>query len=87
MWKHSLVKEEHSPSRFVDETMCGIESPKQVDMSIADECMSMSPLPRIQSFTVATFKQNNDKHKAQNTIDFHENYLKLGLWPEMSFEK
>lgn len=29
----------------------------------------------------------HNKPKVTNVINFHDNYLKLGLWPELNYEK
>lgn len=57
-------------------------------MSIADETISVSPVPRIQALPNSKFnsRESHDK-KNTNMTNFHDNYLKLGLWPELSYTK
>eukprot|EP00347_Sterkiella_histriomuscorum_P009293 403341760 len=60
----------------------------QHDLSVADENLTMSPAPKIQSLP-STKVNNKDStgKKIYNITDFHGNYLKLGLWPELDYQK
>jgi len=86
LWKHSPIKNESSSDDLNASSICSFKSPdRKEEMSVADETVCLSPVPRIQTIPETKFNSRNNDKKISDITNFHDNYLKLGLWPEMSY--
>ncbi|CDW85768.1 UNKNOWN [Stylonychia lemnae] len=86
MWKHSPIRNESSSDDDLNaSSICSFKSPdKKEEMSVADETICVSPIQKIQVIPTSRVNSRNDK-KISDITNFHDNYLRLGLWPELSY--
>jgi hypothetical protein len=94
MWKHSpIYNKMASPGGDGgdDSLVCSFHSPDSNDNTVADECFSSSPsMPMVQQFPKVHTKIQSlpaSGPKALVPTNFHNNYLKLGMWPELTYSK